>query len=171
MLNLNPIVHAILEEYALPWDGTHGVAHWARVLENGLRLAQETQANIEVVQLFAIFHDSRRVNEVVDAGHGQRGADLAASFWNRWFTLSDHEFDLLHVACVGHTDGETNADITIQTCWDADRRICPDLRKLCTMAAKRPEVLKWADGRACFQVVPELVVKGWGIDTKDWRNG
>lgn len=168
MLNLKPIVHAILEEYALPREGTHGVAHWARVLENGLRLAEETQANIEVVQLFAVFHDSRRVNEIIDDRHGQRGADLAASFWNRWFTLSDHEFDLLYAACAGHTDGETDADITIQTCWDADRldlgrvRICPDPRKLCTLAAKRPEVLKWADGRACFQVVPELVVEDWG---------
>jgi uncharacterized protein len=40
-MNLKPIVHAILKEYALPWDGIHGVAHWARVLENGLRLAEQ----------------------------------------------------------------------------------------------------------------------------------
>ena len=43
MLNLKPIVHAILEEYALPWDGTHGVSHWARVLENGLCLAKKPE--------------------------------------------------------------------------------------------------------------------------------
>ena len=43
-LNLKLILHAILEEYELPWDGLHGVAHWARVLENGLRLADETGA-------------------------------------------------------------------------------------------------------------------------------
>ena len=78
MLSLKPIAHAILEDYVLPWNGTHGVAHWARVLENGLRLAQETGANVEVVQLFAVFHDSRRVNEGTDDGHGLRGADLAA---------------------------------------------------------------------------------------------
>jgi uncharacterized protein len=169
-MNLKPIVHAVLKEYALPWDGIHGVSHWARVLENGLRLAEATHANVKVVQLFAIFHDSRRVNEGVDNGHGSRGAELAASFWNRWFTVSDHEFDLLHAACVGHTDGTTEADITIQTCWDADRldlgrvRICPDPKRLCTEVAKRAEILKWADGRACFQVVPEIVAGDWGID-------
>src|SRR3954447_5854186 len=50
------ILHAVLDEYTLPWDGDHGVAHWARVLENGLRLAEETGANVEVVQLFAVLH-------------------------------------------------------------------------------------------------------------------
>ena len=58
-LNIPLILHAILEEYVLPWDGDHGIAHWARVLENGFRLAEETGANIEVVQLFAILHDSQ----------------------------------------------------------------------------------------------------------------
>ena len=42
VVNLKAIVHAILEDYALPWHGTHGVGHWARVLENGLRLAKES---------------------------------------------------------------------------------------------------------------------------------
>jgi hypothetical protein len=39
MLNLKPLVHRILEDYPLRWDGTHGVGYWAMVLENGLRLA------------------------------------------------------------------------------------------------------------------------------------
>src|SRR5262249_13184771 len=68
--NIPLILHAILEDYALPWGGDHGVAHWARVLENGLRLAWETGANIEVVSLFAILHDSRRLNECSDPDHG-----------------------------------------------------------------------------------------------------
>ena len=163
------IVHAILREYALPWHGTHSISHWARVLENGLRLSEHTGANIEVVKLFAIFHDSRRLNEGVDDGHGRRGADLAASFRDKSFTVTDVEFDLLYAACVGHTDGKTAADITIQTCWDADRLdlgrvgICPNPKWLCTDAAKRPEILKWADGRACFEIVPELVVRDWAI--------
>jgi len=121
MLDLKPIIHAILEDYALPWHGIHGVSHWARVLENGLRLAQETKANIEVVQLFAIFHDARRINENVDDGHGKRGAELARIFRGKYFTLSDQEFDLLYIACANHTEGKTDGDITVQTCWDADR--------------------------------------------------
>ena len=73
-LNIPLILHAILEEYVLPWDGVHGIAHWARVLENGLRLAEETGANIEVVQLFAILHDSQQVNEHGDHDQGPRAA-------------------------------------------------------------------------------------------------
>ena len=49
------VLQAVLEDYALPLDGIHGVAHWARVLENGRRLASETGANIEVVSLFASY--------------------------------------------------------------------------------------------------------------------
>lgn len=82
---------------------THGVSHWARVLENGLRLAKETGASIEVVQLFAVFRDSRRVNEGVDDGHGKRGAELAAAFRGDWFNLPNADFDLLYAACAGNT--------------------------------------------------------------------
>ena len=106
MHNLKPIVHRILEDYSLPWNGTHGVGHWARVLENGLRLAKETKANIEVVQLFAIFHDSRRVSEGFDFEHGQRGGEFALVLRDEWFALCDEEFALLYEACAGHTEGE-----------------------------------------------------------------
>jgi len=169
MLNLKPLVHRILEDYALPWHGTHGVGHWARVLENGPRLAQATDAKVEVVQLFAIFHDARRVNEGYDDGHGERGADLAAEL-RHVFDLSDADFELLYEACAGHTDGLTDADLTIQVCWDADRLdlgrvgVIPVSQKLCTPAAKIPTMLKWADGRAGFEVVPELVKYEWGIE-------
>lgn len=174
MLDLKPIVHVILEEYALPWGGTHGVAHWARVFENGLRLAQITGANLTVVQLFAVLHDSRRVNEGTDDGHGRRGAELAARFRGDLFDLPEEDFQLLHNACAYHTDGLVDGDITVQTCWDADRLdlgrvgIGPEPSRLCTKAAKRSDILNWADGRGSLEVVPEIVSKDWGIDTTDW---
>ncbi len=65
-MNLKPILQAILEDYALPLGDDHGVTHWARVLENGRKLAEATGANVEVVSLFAVLHDSRRINEVTD---------------------------------------------------------------------------------------------------------
>lgn len=167
MLDLKPIVYAVLKEYALPRDGTHGVAHWARVLENGLRLAGETKARIDVVQLFAVFHDSRRINEAVDDGHGKRGAELVAGFRDKWFTISDPDFDLLYEACARHTDGDTEGDVTVRTCWDADRldlgRVGIHPKRLCTEAAERPEIFNWADGRARLQVVPEIVRTDWAI--------
>ena len=143
-LNIPLILHAILEEYVLPWDGDHGIAHWARVLENGLRLAEETGADIEVVQLFAILHDSQRINEGGDPKHGPRAAAYALELRGVVFDLPDPAFRLLHRACAGHTHERTHPDITIQTCWDADRLdlgrvgITPHPSRLCTGAAKRP---------------------------------
>lgn len=171
--NIPLILHAVLEEYVLPWDGDHGIAHWARVLENGLRLAKETGADIGVVQLFAVLHDSRRVSEASDPDHGPRAAEYARELRGLLFDLPDHEFRLLYRACAGHTHERTHPDITIQTCWDSDRLdlgrvgITPHPDRLCTEAAKKAEMIKWADGRASFRFVPKIVEEEWGI--VEWR--
>src|SRR3954471_16336201 len=157
--NIPLVLHAVLEEYVLPWNGDHGVAHWARVLENGLRLAEETGADIQVVELFAVLHDSRRISEAIDPDHGLRAAEFAPTLRGHLFDLPEHEFRLLHRACAGHTHERTHPDVTIQTCWDADRLdlgrvgITPHPRYLCTEVAKRPATIRWADGRASFGVV------------------
>ena len=71
-----------------------------------------------------------------------------------WFEVSANEMDLLFEACEFHSDGYTEADVTLQTCWDSDRLdlgrvgITPDVRFLCTEVAKRADVLGWANGRA-----------------------
>ncbi len=172
-LDIPHVLHAILEEYRLPLHGHHGVTHWARVLENGLHLAQSTEAHREVVSLFAVFHDSRRVNEGIDPEHGQRGADFAARLRGSSFDLPENKFQLLYHACVGHTHERTHPDITIQTCWDSDRLdlgrvgITPHPSQLCTEAAKAKKMIQWADGRACLRVVPELVRDDWGIELVD----
>lgn len=168
--NISIILHAVLEGYTLPWGGDHGVAHWARVLENGLRLAEETGADLGVVRLFAVLHDSRRVNEATDPEHGPRAAEFARSLRGPLFDLPDHEYCLLHRACAGHTHERTHPDVTIQTCWDADRLdlgrvgITPHPSRLCTEAARRPEMIRWADRRASLGVVPEFVKEEWGAD-------
>jgi len=84
-------------------------------------LATRTGADVVVVSLFALFHDSRRVNECNDPGHGRRGAVYAASLRGSAFDLTDERFDLLHEACAGHTDEAYHKNATIGTCWDADR--------------------------------------------------
>jgi uncharacterized protein len=173
--NIPLILHSVLEDYALPWGGDHGVAHWARVFENGLRLAEETGADVEVVRLFAVLHDSRRVNEHTDPDHGPRAAEFARMLRGRLFDLAEPEFRLLHRACAGHTHERTHPDGTIQTCWDADRLdlgrvgITPHPRFLCTEVAKRPATIQWADGRASFGVVPVFVREEWGIDLDNDR--
>jgi uncharacterized protein len=99
----------------------HGPDHWRRVERNACILAARTGAVIEVVRLFALFHDSRRENEYDDPEHGRRGADFAATFRGKGFDLPDDQFELLHYACVWHTDSHHHDHPTIGTCWDADR--------------------------------------------------
>lgn len=170
MLNLRPLIEAILDQYALPPEEIHGVAHWARVMENGFRLARTTAAQVEVVQLFAVLHDSKRENEGWDPDHGQRAADFAVSLRGKSVELGDEDFDRLYAACAGHTHERTHADITVQTCWDADRLdlgrvgILPEPLRLCTDQAKSPEILRWANRRACSYIVPEFVLDDWGIE-------
>lgn len=161
---LNPkLIQAIRRGYQLPWRGTHGVAHWARVLENGVRLAAVTGARLEVVRLFAVFHDCRRTNEGDDPGHGRCGAAFAATLRGKLFEMADNDFELLRVACTFHTGGKTEGDITVQTCWDADRLdlgrvgMCPDPKYLCTKAAKDPATIAWAYQRSITLYVPPIV--------------
>ncbi len=171
-IDLPVVLHNVLEDYTLPWSGYHGIAHWARVLENALLLAQESGALIEVVQLFAVLHDCRRRNEDHDPDHGPRAAELARSLRGEIFELPDEHFHLLHRACAGHTRERTHPDVTIQTCWDADRLdlgrvgMTPDPRYLSTAIAKRPETIRWADGRATLGVIPGFVQSEWGINLK-----
>jgi uncharacterized protein len=166
-LNNRMIIHEILKDYALPVRGDHGVVHWARVLENGVRLAAVTGAKIEVVTLFALFHDSRRVNEFTDLNHGHRGARYARSLRGRLIHLGETDFSLLYEACRLHTDGLTDGDITVQTCWDADRLdlgrvgIEPEPELLCTDAARA--LIEWAHGRAIMGYEPDFVACEWGV--------
>jgi len=161
------IVREILTTYALPVRGRHGVVHWARVLENGLRLAESTGANVRIVTLFALFHDSCRMNEQYDEGHGLRGGEYAQSLRSMLFPLRDPEFELLFQACQLHTDGYTEGDVTLQTCWDADRLdlgrvvITPNAERLCTYTARK--LLVWANQRAVIDYEPEIVTKVWGL--------
>ncbi len=169
-MNLRPILNEILLEYVLPWDGDHGIAHWARVLENGLRLASETGADVEVVTLFAVLHDSQRRNEMTDPQHGPRAAEFAKSLRGTLLSLEDHQFHLLYRACEGHTHERDHPDVTIQTCWDSDRLdlgrvgITPHPSRLCTAVAKRPETIRWAYARASSRLVPDFVATDWGIE-------
>jgi uncharacterized protein len=161
------LVQILLRQFVLARDGEHGVAHWARVLENGLLLASVTGARRSVVELFAVFHDSRRLSDGDDPLHGRRAVDYAAELRGSYFDLSDADFALLSFACAYHADGRTDGDITVQTCWDADRLdlgrggISPEPRYLCTAPARQPELIAWATRRAVRDEVPLLVSHTW----------
>lgn len=141
-------------QFKLDWEGIHGPSHWARVRLNGLELVPSTGADPLVVELFAWFHDARRMNDYEDPGHGERGAALARELCGEFFTASDHQLALLEEACCGHSDGHLAADVTVQTCWDSDRLdlarvgIIPDPSKLCTEAARSPAFIERAMERS-----------------------
>jgi uncharacterized protein len=136
--------------FALRVSGIHGLAHWMRVRANGLRLAEQTGADPQVVELFAFLHDSQRLNDGRDPQHGARAAEFASTLRGTLLTLPDEEFELLRYACEYHTNGLTEAHVTVQTCWDADRLdlgrigIRPDPRYLCTTAAREAAMIEWA---------------------------
>lgn len=148
------LVRHLRETFALDWHGFHGAAHWSRVRVNGLTLSTLNGANAHVVELFALLHDSGRLSEGRDSHHGARGAANAHKLRGRFFEASDQEMQLLERACIEHSDGHLVADLTVQTCWDADRLdlarvgITPDPRYLCTHAAKQVEVLEAAIERS-----------------------
>ena len=137
-------------QFALDWSGVHGVAHWARVLENGLTLCCGIpEARVDVVVLFALFHDSRRQNEHTDPGHGERAARLAEAYFQKGrLPLDTPGLALLTEACRGHDRGQVSGDPTIGVCWDADRLdlarvgILPSPRFLSTERAKEQHLLE-----------------------------
>lgn len=164
------LVDAVVGEFKLKINGVHGAAHWARVLENGRILAAETGADLDVVELFALFHDCKRKNEHDDPDHGKRAADFLETLRGLLFEISDASFNLLYDACAYHNEGGTTGHITIQTCWDADRLdlgrvgIRPKPERLCTLAAADPEILNPAHAKATERFIPEFVSAEWGLD-------
>lgn len=141
-------------EFRLDWTGIHGPSHWARVRRIGLDLAPRTGADRNVVEAFALLHDARRWNDGRDPEHGARAAALALELRGELVHLEGRRMELLLEALREHSDGRTEADVTVATCWDADRLdlarvgIEPDPRYLCTVPARDPEFLRRAVERS-----------------------
>ncbi|MBI1311604.1 hypothetical protein GC176_09890 [bacterium] len=164
---MNRLIHRILQDQIVSWRGLHGLSHWGRVYDNGMRLTDESGANRNVVELFAFFHDSQRFHDGSDIGHGHRGAEYARTLRGEFFDLTDDEFELLYVACCDHADEITHDDVTIQTCWDSDRLdlgrvgMTPDPEFLSTEIARRRDTIHWAHTRAVNETVSEVIADLW----------
>jgi uncharacterized protein len=139
----------VIEQFPMDIHSIHGPRHWKQVEKNGLLLAEETGVDGTIIKLFSIFHDSRRVTNNVDDGHGLRGADLARTLKGEYFDLSDDSFEILIDACTNHTGGQNTSNMTIATCWDADRLdlpragITPDPGRMCTAPGRRLARSHW----------------------------
>jgi len=138
------------DQFPMGKNSFHGPKHWRRVLIFGGKLAEGNNADLELLELFALFHDSQRTNDSVDHGHGKRGANLAEMYHGKYFHLSDDRLDILLQACRDHTSGGAHEHPTIGACWDADRLdlwrvgIYPDPSFMSTKRAKTKEIIEWA---------------------------
>jgi len=160
----NALITAITNQLAINPRGIHGLGHWARVYANGLKLAAATGADTRVVELFALFHDSRRLNENSDPEHGPRGAILAEQLRGALLPMDNEPFQLLLTACRLHTIARTHEHVTVQTCFDADRLDMARTGKtvnphfLCTEAARNPKIIAWATAQSVARIVPDNIL-------------
>jgi uncharacterized protein len=129
----------------------HGERHWQCVAHAGADLCREVAgADRHVVFLFALLHDSMRLNDGTDPEHGPRAAAFARELTAAGLlALDEGRLTLLELACELHTEGQVASDPTLGVCWDADRLnlwrvgITPDPELLSTAAARRVE---WIEG-------------------------
>jgi len=117
------LVNIIINQFVLDIHSIHGIKHWRRVAEIGNYLAKHTGADVGVINLFAYLHDSKRENEYEDLLHGKRASIFIEELHKKSpFRISRDQLDKLLFACEHHTNSDVKSeDITIQTCWDADR--------------------------------------------------
>ena len=164
------LVEAILERSTGKDSSIHGESHWQRVAAAALTLLPETPcADPALVFLFAVFHDSMRLNDNYDPLHGPRGAALARELRGETFELEDAEMGLLAFACEEHTNGGVGSDPTVGVCWDADRlnlwRVGrrPGPRLLSTEAARSEERIVWARDLQGERFAWEELYRDFGI--------
>ena len=130
----------------------HGSGHSERVEKFGLYLAEKNGADRDVVRYFAKYHDSGRENDGVDDGHGQRSSEYVKKLYNEnKINLDEKQLEKVVYSIIHHSESNSYSDdITIQTCWDADRLdlwrvgIEPDPNRMLTEAGKDPDTIKKA---------------------------
>ena len=116
------LLDRILSEYTLNIYGIHGLGHWFRVVDYGFMLGKQNNANLKVVALFGLLHDSKRLDDGFDVQHGIRAARYTKSLVQRGLIdVTTEELNILYEACAGHSSAQVHNDVTVGTCWDADR--------------------------------------------------
>ena len=106
----------------------HGVAHSKQVAKIGERLSDQNHADFKVIEYFAYFHDSQRLNDDEDLDHGHRANVFIQSLIKegKLKDLSPKQQNQLMYACEYHTQQHIQSDdITILTCVDSDRLDLP----------------------------------------------
>ena len=127
--------------------GIHGISHSRTVYKYGTILSNKNAniykkpVDIAVVRWFAYLHDIQRAFYGDDAGHGERAVlfidHIRKSYLKR---LSEEQVYKLKEACRLHSTTHSTGDLTIDTCFDANRLdlrrtgIIPNPKKMATEA-------------------------------------
>ena len=158
MLNGQPVGATMLASHYIPdvlqesttlndlQSRLHGLDHWWRVWKNAEWLVARGEmkgVDMELVALFALFHDAMRLNDCQDPEHGTRGWLLFEYLYDGagHILTADQQYKLRDALC-DHHEAPTHFDPTIGLCWDADRLdihrkgIWPDPRLMSTGAGR-----------------------------------
>lgn len=143
------LLSRLVNEYKLDLLSIHGKGHWARVRKAGDFLCSYENADYEVVFLFAYLHDIKRINEGDDPEHGQRvGVFIEKLYQENQIRILKNQLEVLVFACLHHSNSNIeSSNITVQTCWDADRLdlwrigIKPDKNMLNTILGRSKEAI------------------------------
>lgn len=141
-----------MRQFKLGIGSEHGISHWKRVEEIGQYLAQHTKADSKIIYLFSYLHDLKRENEDYDSEHGLRASSFVKELYNKDILyISKEQLIQLTFACEHHNNSKIKSDdITIQTCWDADRLdlwrvgVMPDPYFLNTAIAKQEKTIEFS---------------------------
>jgi uncharacterized protein len=123
-MNLKKITDLVLDHAATDvsrHSEQHGPRHWRDVARMGQILYEDSKLNVnpELIFLFALLHDSQRLNEYNDPDHG-----LRASFLVEGLILNGtlpESAEVLIPILIAHDQGLTSVDPLTGLCWDADR--------------------------------------------------
>jgi uncharacterized protein len=124
---LTVLVETVLAQAWRRDSTVHGDDHWRCVTATGLALTPHVgDVDSTLVFCFGLLHDTRRLNDAVDPGHGMRAASFARELHAaEVLSLDDNRLAVLVSALADHSNGLVSEEPTTGTCWDADRLHLP----------------------------------------------
>lgn len=138
-------------------DSLHDPSHWERVESFGHKIAKVNGADKDVISLFAYLHDARRENDDHDPEHGERAVILLDELIEaNLIDISDKQYkQLIRALSVHNSLDASSDDVTVQTCWDADRLdlwrcdFIPNPDLMYTEFGKSKEMIDYAKKFSC----------------------
>lgn len=160
-----PLLHEVIAQHKLDIEKSgHGLHHWLRVIDIGMRLADaDPRVDRDVIVAFGLLHDSARTHDNYCEEHGPNSLNVIRAL-DSCIPLDDNQKLMLSFACVNHTSADCNHfplfEPTLHACFDADRLdlwrvgIVPDSKYLFTDAGKDPELQAWANSNGENWTIP-----------------